>query len=102
MPYHRPMTRHRLKSMLLLLIEIARLQINVRPQFLHYLLKHRGGQRLRAIRPGLLRARVYFDDQTIRAHRDTGSMIVRQQVVDCGTKSPTEVCLISYDSETSR
>ena len=37
-----------------------------------------------------------------RAHRDTGSMIVRQQVVDCGTKSPTEVCLISYDSETSR
>ena len=37
-----------------------------------------------------------------RAHRDTGSMIVRQQVVDCGKKSPTEVCVISYDSETSR
>jgi hypothetical protein len=37
-----------------------------------------------------------------RAHRDTGSMVVRQQVVDCGTKSPTEVCVISYDSETSR
>jgi hypothetical protein len=36
------------------------------------------------------------------APRDHGSMIVRQQVVDCGKKSPTEVCVISYDSETSR
>ena len=35
-----------------------------------------------------------------RAQRDTGSMFVREQVVDCGTKSPTEVCVISYDSET--
>ena len=24
------------------------------------------------------------------------------QVVDCGTKSPKEVCVISYDSETPR
>jgi hypothetical protein len=39
---------------------------------------------------------------TPSAQRDTGSMYVRQQVVDCGTKSPTEVCVISYDSETSR
>ena len=37
-----------------------------------------------------------------RAQRDTGSMYVRQQVVDCSTKSPTEVCVISYDSEISR
>ena len=37
-----------------------------------------------------------------RAQRDTGSMMVRQQVVDCGTKSPTEVCVISYDGETNR
>ena len=27
-------------------------------------------------------------------------MFVREQVVDCGTKNPTEVCVISYDSET--
>jgi hypothetical protein len=37
-----------------------------------------------------------------RAQRDHGSMIVRQQVVDCATKSPTEVCVISNDSETPR
>ena len=36
-----------------------------------------------------------------RAQRDTGSMIVREQVVDCSNKTPTEVCVISYDSETS-
>jgi hypothetical protein len=36
-----------------------------------------------------------------RAQRDTGSMIVRQQVVDCSNKNPAEVCVISYDSETS-
>jgi hypothetical protein len=29
-------------------------------------------------------------------------MIVRQQVVDCTAKSPTEVCVITYDNETSR
>ena len=37
-----------------------------------------------------------------RAHRDTGSTFVREQVVDCGTKNPKEVCVISYDSETPR
>ena len=35
------------------------------------------------------------------AHRDSGSMLVRQQVVDCSQKNPSEVCLISYDTETS-
>lgn len=37
-----------------------------------------------------------------RAHRDTGSMFVREQVVDCSNKNPSEVCVISYDSETTR
>ncbi len=37
---------------------------------------------------------------TPRAQRDTGSF-VRQQVVDCSNKNPAEVCVISYDSETS-
>jgi hypothetical protein len=37
-----------------------------------------------------------------RAQRDSGSTFVREQVVDCGTKSPKEICLISYDSETPR
>jgi hypothetical protein len=37
-----------------------------------------------------------------RAQRDTGSMFVREQVVDCRTKSPKEICVISYDSETPR
>jgi hypothetical protein len=36
-----------------------------------------------------------------RAQRDTGSMFVRQHVVDCSRKNPAEVCVISYDSETS-
>jgi len=27
---------------------------------------------------------------------------VREQVVDCGTRNPKEVCVISYDSETPR
>jgi hypothetical protein len=35
-----------------------------------------------------------------RAQHDTGSMLVRQQVIDCSTKNPTEVCVISTDSET--
>ncbi|MEH2592770.1 hypothetical protein [Bradyrhizobium sp. AZCC 1721] len=35
-----------------------------------------------------------------RAQRDAGSTFVREQVVDCGTKSPKEICVISYDSET--
>ena len=41
-------------------------------------------------------------DVAPRAQRDIGSMAVRERVVDCGTKSPTQVCVISYDSETSR
>ena len=39
---------------------------------------------------------------TPRAQRDGGAMIVRQQVIDCSQKNPTEVCVISYDSETTR
>ena len=38
---------------------------------------------------------------TPRAQRDSGTMFVRQQVVDCTQKNPSEVCVISYDSETS-
>jgi hypothetical protein len=38
---------------------------------------------------------------TSRVQRDTASAIVREQVVDCSNKNPTEVCVISYDSETS-
>ena len=37
-----------------------------------------------------------------RAQRDTGSMFVRERVVDCSTKSSKEICVISYDSETTR
>ena len=33
-----------------------------------------------------------------RAQRDTGSSFVRERVVDCGTKSPREICV----SETPR
>ena len=33
-----------------------------------------------------------------RAQRDAGSMIVREQVVDCSTKSAAEVCVISGDA----
>jgi len=29
-----------------------------------------------------------------RTHRDQGSMPVHQQVVDCSSKSPAEVCVI--------
>ena len=39
---------------------------------------------------------------TLRAQRDTGVMLVREQVVDCSTRNPTEVCVISPDSETTR
>jgi hypothetical protein len=28
-------------------------------------------------------------------------MFVHQQVVDCSNKNPAEVCVITYDSETS-
>ncbi len=38
---------------------------------------------------------------TPRDQRDTASMVVRQQVIDCSNKNPSEVCVISYDSETS-
>ena len=37
-----------------------------------------------------------------RAQRDTGTMMVREQVVDCSNKNPSEVCVISYTSETTR
>lgn len=37
-----------------------------------------------------------------RAQRDTGSSFVRERVVDCGTKSEKEICVISCDSETPR
>jgi hypothetical protein len=30
-----------------------------------------------------------------RAQRDTGSMVVREQVVDCNAKSAAEVCVIT-------
>jgi hypothetical protein len=39
---------------------------------------------------------------TPRAQRDSGSAFVREQVIDCGTKNPKEICVISYDSETTR
>ena len=37
-----------------------------------------------------------------RAQRDQGTMIVREQVVDCSAKSLSEVCVISNGSEASR
>jgi hypothetical protein len=37
-----------------------------------------------------------------RAQRDTGTMMVREQVVDCSNKNPSEVCVISHASETTR
>ncbi|MBR0757540.1 hypothetical protein JQ604_35630 [Bradyrhizobium jicamae] len=33
-----------------------------------------------------------------RAQRDNGSMLVREQVVDCSAKVSTEVCVISPSS----
>ncbi len=36
-----------------------------------------------------------------RAQRDTGAMFVRQQVVDCTNKNPSEVCVISEESGTN-
>jgi hypothetical protein len=36
-----------------------------------------------------------------RAQRDTGSTIVREQVVDCGTRNPKEVCVISDSNGTN-
>jgi hypothetical protein len=37
-----------------------------------------------------------------RAQRDGGASFARERVVDCGTRNPKEVCVISYDSETPR
>jgi hypothetical protein len=37
---------------------------------------------------------------TPRAQRDSGSMLVHQQVIDCSNKNTAQVCVISYDSET--
>ena len=37
-----------------------------------------------------------------RAQRDNGTTIVREQVVDCSAKSPGEVCVISWGSDTPR
>lgn len=31
--------------------------------------------------------------------RDVGASPIRQQVVDCSSKSPTEVCVITFDGE---
>jgi hypothetical protein len=36
-----------------------------------------------------------------RAQRDGGSMVVHQQVIDCSNKNPADVCVISYDGESS-
>src|SRR5260370_27915128 len=38
---------------------------------------------------------------TPRVQSDSGPSFARQQVVDCSSKSPSEVCVISFDSETS-
>jgi hypothetical protein len=35
-----------------------------------------------------------------RAQHDMTSIAVRQQVVDCSSTKPTEVCVISVDGET--
>jgi hypothetical protein len=36
-----------------------------------------------------------------RAQRDSGSMFVREQVVDCSNKNPSEVCVIPVDRQTN-
>jgi hypothetical protein len=41
-------------------------------------------------------------DVAPRVQRDHSSLTVRERVVDCGTKSPTQVCVITYDSEAPR
>ncbi len=38
---------------------------------------------------------------TPRAQRDSDPSFVRQQAVDCSNKNPSEVCVVSFDSETS-
>ena len=37
-----------------------------------------------------------------RAQHETGSMLVRQQVIDCSNKNPSEVCVLSHDGEIAR
>jgi hypothetical protein len=37
-----------------------------------------------------------------RADRAQGTIVVREQVVDCSAKSPSEICVISWGSETPR
>ena len=37
-----------------------------------------------------------------RADRTQGTTIVREQVVDCTAKSPSEVCVISWSSDPQR
>ena len=37
---------------------------------------------------------------TPRVQRDTGATVIREQVVDCTSKNPSEVCVISPDSGT--
>ena len=36
-----------------------------------------------------------------RAQRDTGTMVVREQVIDCSTKNPSEICVISPERGTN-
>lgn len=36
-----------------------------------------------------------------RAQRDAGVTVVHEQVIDCSTRNPQEVCVISPDSGTS-
>lgn len=38
---------------------------------------------------------------TPRAQRDAGPTFVRQQVIDCSNKSPSEVCVISYEGDST-
>ena len=37
-----------------------------------------------------------------RAERTQGTTVVREQVVDCSAKSPSEVCVISWSSDPQR
>jgi hypothetical protein len=36
-----------------------------------------------------------------RAQRDTGVMVVREQVIDCSPTNPQEICVISADTGTN-
>ncbi len=39
---------------------------------------------------------------TPRASRDTGTMLVREQVIDCSSKNPADVCVISFGDNAAR